>query len=261
VTAALTALGRLGFGAEQALTSRYSVALGVFWTGLVMGLWPPAAQRIGVSVRSGGRRVDATGMAFVTVLLVFALCAGLAESPSQALQNHLRSRSEPALVSYAARVQDDDALRATHPIPEPSRLILPLLDWLRAERLGPWHAGPGDELDDAQRPVRGASRLPACRGSVDSTTRLPDGLRLNGWIAAPAATKPWRGLGVVDARGRPDGLGLTGFFRPDVKASGGSSSERSGFVAYARSARGPAGYLVLFGSQAGAPLCALPVRA
>jgi hypothetical protein len=46
----------------------------------------------------------------------------------------------------------------------------------------------------------------------------------------------------------------------DVEASGGSSSERSGFVAYARSGNRPA-YLVLFGSEAGAPLCSLPVRA
>ncbi len=259
VSATLTALGRLDFGITLALGSRYSIAVGVFWAGVAAGMAPFVARKARPSAGSRALGNSLRGLAYVMTLLAVALFWSVTAAPSDAILNHLRTRSEPMLAAHVAGVRDDIAVMASYPGHEP-QLAFSRLEWLRAEGRGPWRSGVHEALDDARRPIRALSSLASCRGAVDATRPVRQGIRLDGWINAPSNTTASRGIGVVDVSGQPAGVGLVGFYRPDVKAAGGSSEDNSGLVAYARSADGPATHLVMFDSDTARPLCALPLR-
>ena len=254
VTAAETALGRLSFGTEQALTSRYTIAASVFWVGLAVGLAPLVSRRTTVLLRTRSGTEDVTGLTFVSIFVAAGLAANVPAYPSGQTLYAIRTKSEPMLVAFVADVEDDAARSASYPW----HSVAPELEWLRAERVGPWNTGLGEALEDAQRQVDRPNSLASCQGFVDSTTDVARGKRLDGWVVPPAGRKASRELAVVDAAGAPDGVGLVDVYRPDVKATGASTSNFSGFVAYARTTRIDA-YLVLFDSTSHAPLCSLAI--
>ena len=227
--------GRLDFGITLALGSRYSIAVAVFWAGVAAGMAPFVARKARPSAGSRAPGNSLRGLAYVMTLLAVALFWSVTAAPSDAILNHLRTRSEPMLAAHVAGVRDDIAVMASYPGHEP-QLALSRLEWLRAEGRGPWRSGVHEALDEARRPIRALSSLASCRGAVDATRPVRQGIRLDGWINAPSNTTASRGIGVVDVSGQPAGVGLVGFYRPDVKAAGGSSEDNSGLVAYARSA-------------------------
>jgi hypothetical protein len=252
-TAIQTALGRLEFGVGQALSSRYSIAAAVFWVSLAAGVAPLVRRHAEIRLRSKSGPIDVTGFAFVTLCLAVALGVNLSANPSEALLSGIQTRSEPMLAAFVAGVEDDRASLATFP---DAAALPPLLRWLRARQLGPWDAGLGDALRAAQRRIPHPSALAACTGSIDSTAPVHGGRRFDGWIATSTRTPTLRGLDVIDGRGSSVGVGLIGFYRPDVKVARASTSNFRGFVAYARGARRVSG-LVLLSSRSQAPLCVL----
>jgi hypothetical protein len=255
VTAFQTALGRLSFGIGQALSSRYAIASAVFWVGLAVGVAPAVSRRATVLWRTRSHRINVTGLAFVSACVTASLAVNLVALPSAQELQAIRTQSEPMLVAFTAGVEDDVASSASYLVPG---AVLPQLEWLRAEKKGPWSTGLGEALSTAQRRVPRPGTLPPCKGSVDSVTPVHGGQRLNGWIVPPPGDTASNKLDVVGPSGSPEGVGLVDLYRPDVKAAGASSSSFRGFVAYDRSAK-PAADLVLLAENSRTPLCALPI--
>jgi hypothetical protein len=250
-----TALKNFSWGIEAALASRYMLGAAVFWVGLAIGVAPLASRHAAVLLRTRSGTVDVTGLAFVSICLGAVLVVNIAAYPTAQALYAIRTRSEPMLIAFVADVEDDAARSASYPW----RSVSPELNWLRAERVGPWSTGLGQALEDAQRRVDRPNVLPPCRGVIDSTTAVHRGKRLDGWVVPPAGRKASREVAVVDASGAPGGVGLVDVHRPDVKAAGFATSNFSGFVAYGRGTRVVA-YLVLFDSISQAPLCSLAIR-
>jgi len=253
---AQTVWARIGLGLGQALSSRYEIVAGVFWASIAVGLVPivvraarsvPVLARVPVRVIAG---VLAVGW------IVAALAANQSVLPAAASLNIIQTRTEPLLVSFVVGVQDDSAILATYPVA--TTRIYDELGWLESERIGPWGSGLGEALKAAMTPVPRVGALPSCGGSVDGQFQVIGGQSFTGWLTAPSGTSASREVDVVSAGGASLGAGIIDRYRPDVRAAGQSSSNYTGFVAYARSDRAPAD-LVILRRDSDTPVCAFAI--
>ncbi|MBX5488211.1 MAG: hypothetical protein IRZ17_16585 [Mycolicibacterium hassiacum] len=250
-----TALGRLGFGIGQALSSRYAIGAAVFWLGLLVGLAPIAAGRVRILVRAGGRAMDVTGTAFAACAVALWIAIDVASLPSATALDGIKTRGDAAVVAFMSRVDDPSATEAVFP---DAATVAADLAWLRREGLGPWSGGLARTLERVPGHVASPGGLEPCRGWIDATTTLSDGRKISGWILAPPGRAGSAALDVVDRSGEQKGLGLVDVNRPDVAAAVSGAGSHVGFVAYARTGR-EAAFLVLFDPWLTRPLCALPL--
>lgn len=255
MTAFQTALGRLGFGIPQALSSRYAIGAAMFWVALATGFAPLIARRFELRVLKPGGAVEATGLVYVGACLVVAFAASIANAKPKAQFVEARTAKEVAVASFASGVRDDDALKRLHPIPD---IVVDNLRWLQRERLGPWASPYGSVLAQARLGTSPPGRLGRCLGSIDATRPVVGGKRFDGWIVAPESRGTARHVRVVDERGTSHGIGVVGVPRPDVAAAGITSSSYRGFVAYARAQADVPLSLVLVTGD-GRPACALSI--
>ena len=218
LTAAVTAVGRLGFGTSEALVSRYSIGSMTFWLGLLVGFLP--------SVRARLRPVEIAVPAYLGGVAVIVLVLGYMSVSRSELRASVAGKAA-TVVAYRAGVEDP----ANEPYVRGGALVTGAFDW-RREMLGPW--SPGGMVDGMR--VTGPRRTPdrACLGDIESARSIPGGSRIGGWIATPSGESGSRNLVVLDASERRIGLGLVGLRRPGFEHPGVADPEWRGFVAYAR---------------------------
>jgi hypothetical protein len=220
VTAAETAVGRLDLGGTtQALSSRYSIGSATFWLALLVGLVPPVRER--------ARSSPLLPFAYLAGAAIVALFVAYRMLPADTYLPGVTLGRELTVVAYRSGVEDRSQ---RVPVGQAGPSVREALRWMETERLGPW--APGGMVDDMR--VDGPRSQPArrCRGRIEATLPIDEGIRLEGWIDAPAGEATSRNLVVLDGAGGRIGLGLAGAYRPDARTSGASSDWR-GFVAYA----------------------------
>lgn len=183
LTAGVTALGRLGLGAEFALSSRYTTAGCYFW----------AAQAVFWSLRAAaGYRPAGQGAVGAALLLGLAVLL-----PIQVLML-------PGLVDAKARIlfgssamlggtDDERAFAGLYPRPQQVRELTP---FLKAERLSLFATEP-------PMPARIFATIP-CAGRIDRWAPSgPGAYRAEGRSGSPRVL-------LTDEAGRPVGVGLGG---------------------------------------------------
>jgi hypothetical protein len=223
LTAVQTAVGRIGLGTSQALSSRYSIASFTFWLALTAGLLIALRERFG----SASLAVP-TALACATAA---SLLVSYGMLPADSYHPTVTAGKELAVIAH--RVGVDDTSGKVVGV-EGGPVVERTFRWMQRERLGPWAPGGMVDGQPAADSVRPAAR--PCLGGIEWNEPVDRGRRLRGWIAAPDGEATPSSLVVLDARGRPRGLGLGGMHRPDVRERGRSTSDRSGFVAYVRGA-------------------------
>jgi hypothetical protein len=227
-TAGLTAIGRVGFGAAQGLSSRYStiallvlislVPLAVFWLGLIQ-------HRI---LRTGIGTLGAVGL---TVLLAWGNMQSL---PAFAEARDSRLAALDCLLMY--REATDGCLAKLYPDPRVVRDRAAMLEKMRWSGF----AASAERNRDATTvtlATDGATRiwtvLPAHSksGWLDRVT-TEDGVRAAGWARHPAGNEGRPRHVIVAAGGRIVGQTTLGIERPDVSAHYRDLDlRRSGWVA------------------------------
>jgi hypothetical protein len=255
VSAIQTALGRLEFGIGQALSSRYALPAGVYWASLLIAVAPFVARSVRVTLFAHTPALDVSGITFVALLTIAAIVVNLAANPSALVLDSIQTRSEAMLVANIAGVEDDQASQASYPV---AGALTRRLGWLRSKRLGPWNHAIGSELETVRRTVPEPATLRPCDGSIDSGDAVRGGSRFRGWIVAPRGTDGGHAVDVVTNTGSSIGVGFVDAYRPDVRIARRSTTNFSGFVAYARSGN-PAADLVLFAAGSHVPVCALRI--
>jgi hypothetical protein len=235
LTAAQTASGRLHFGTQQALESRYSIGSFVFWLGLMVGFMPIVRERF----RSPA------DLAYVAVAGFVALGISVVALPNEtSLRANVFSK-DTAVLAYRAGVNDvpmsvtgayitSDEVRAG-------------LRFLEQRGLGPWADAAPDRI---RVDGNDAHMARACRGQVESHENLGHGMRLHGWIETPAGESPSRDLVVLDEAGREVGLGLR-------SEQTGDAPHSTGFVAYVRGDDSRRLAIILVGDDHRSPICQL----
>jgi hypothetical protein len=248
-SAAITALGRSGFGPEQALASRYATASGIFWAALltlaIARIAP--AQRAARSTRAAAA-LGLLGLTAAVVLGSNALWHGdyrnIARQRAQAFE-----RATNALLSS---VDDPVSIGvAFSPVAMLNEHVLPILRRYRLNifaRPQPWPLGA--EVPEARLVADPAQ----CLGAVDRVEAVRDtaGFRLIGWAWSTVERRPFRRLLVLSQDRRVAGFGSSGERRDDVRTAVPAVTDLFvGWAAYARAG----GALAVYGLREDGALC------
>ena len=206
-SAALTALGRLNFGVDQALAPRYQTSGAVFWAGQII-YWTRAA---------GHGRARAAVAAVAAALLGLLIWSQVRLGPE--LESH-GARMRAAEDSLLSRVRDDTAIGGVN--------FRPGEAWERAAILDRYNLSifAKPEADWPGRELRTLTKIAptgACIGAFDTLsvplTNAPANAVSAGWAWDLTHRSLPRRIVMTDARGIVVGFGHTGAKRPDVAAA------------------------------------------
>jgi hypothetical protein len=253
LTAFQTAVGRVDFGYAQAVSSRYAIAAAVFWTALAVGFSEIVASSTTISV-GRDRRMDVTGISFVSVCAVIVAIAGISTLPSYSTTVQARAVQDGVAAAASTDPRDGSVLAGA--IASPSAIVD--VQWLEREHLGPW------SFADLRRVMEGSGRvkiagLPRCPGHLDAVSVVPRLRQFTGWVIAPDGSLPSAYVEVVSTNGENRGVGYARSYRPDVVQAHASTSNETGFIAYSRSRSAEANDLIAFRANDRVPACILPL--
>lgn len=219
-TAFGTAGGRLIFGVEQALSSRYMTPALMAWAALIVLSAP-------LILTWGRRTLGLTLFALLVVMLPQQLEALKSKQTelfernvaSLAIELGIRDQAQITNIYWSA-----DRVLSISKIPVERSLSifgLPPLQGLRE------HLGQKSDLKDY--PVR------ECQGHLDEFQVVPEDprfIRLRGWIFDPSTWPQSELLNIVDEAGKTIGFVLNGQPRPDVGLAVGKKANNSGIKGY-----------------------------
>jgi hypothetical protein len=206
ITAALTSFGRLNFGIEQSLSSRYVTPTSHFWASQAV-FWALTAQR---SRAAWLRPAAALPLLVAGVLLV----------PMQvSMEAQLLGRQESIRLGDSALLTGlDDPLALKGIYPDPS-VPQDVGQFLRKQRLSLFAGAPLPAVGSRFAPTTTGADITACRGAFDGLTTEPadpSAVRAFGWGWDLAARRPFEHVVLVDDGQRVLGVGLSGVLRRDV---------------------------------------------
>ena len=201
----VTALGRIDFGFEQAMSSRYFTPSLILWTATLFLLWSLLkGSRLDLLVPLG-----ATASVF---LMVLTQDLGTREAMK------VVSSRNGAITAAMTRIYDKWELAKVSPLEDLPRRIEILRQNGFAIFSQPWSGWLGTPLRDH---VTFSPRF-ACQGYVDTVTPVENdtgqpGYRVVGWAWLAEPDGPAKRIIITDETGTVTGYGFTDEARPDVK--------------------------------------------
>lgn len=238
--ALLTASGRLWFGLETALASRYTTASLMGWLALIL-----FAALNSQTPKQLGRAV------FVALLATLAVASGQ-RSFVHADRGETYARFVAGL-ALRAHVYDPEIIRPVYPFPDALPNIARQAEAAQLSIFAP-------DQPDYLVPPNQVSASFACEGSIDdlSATTTPGMYRATGWIYEQPDRRVPRAIVITNAAGATLGTGVTGGERDDVRKLLGRSARYSGWTAFFKA---PAnGGIRVDGQTASGAYCALKVE-
>jgi hypothetical protein len=208
LTACVTALGRVDFGLNQALSPRYATPSLIFWVAL-FGL------ALFYSFRAKGQ-YGKLPMATVLVLIII-LSGAIAAQQCSAIGawRGAKLHLDRAVTALLVGVSDTEAISAALP---QTTIIEAQAKTLRELGLAPFHNQlaqlPGSLLQQHYK----IADQDSCLGWFDAVNPIPgrQGVRVRGWAWDQTATTNARLIVIVDKDNVIQGLALSGWNRPDV---------------------------------------------
>jgi hypothetical protein len=247
ITAVMTAKGRMQFGLEQALSSRYGTLALLFWTAIVLLLW--SFQR---SQTSAARSAVLAGLSVIGLFIAFT------QMPIIVTVRKSAETNQEAAAALLAKVDVASVLLRSCPDVEALKGQAQIL---RTEHHSIFAKPWSDWLDS---PVSTRARVvpgKRCKGFLDEIAPVDAGgaaaWRVRGWAWDKGAKSVPEAILVVGGDGTIVGYGLPGYERPDVSRTISSITSGwtgwQGFFSHAdpRSVRA---YALLKGGHAACPL-------
>lgn len=226
-TALGTGGGRVIFGVEQALSSRYMTPALMAWAALLL-LFLPKLEALSQSARS---RIWVPSLLLVLLMFSFQLKA-LASKHSVLFEREI------AALALELGVKDQIQISNVYPSAE---LAQSIAEEAAARNLSIFGIAPfiGAREMIGQEHAQEARSDYQCLGFIDEVQAIAGDfkyVRVRGWIFDPHKGSVPRSVQLVDEDGVVQGLVLTGQPRPDVANAIDSAASNSGFKGYVRSA-------------------------
>lgn len=220
--AVATAGGRVVFGMEQALASRYTTPAVMAWCCVFL---------LHMAVRPVGNRLS---RAFVPAGLLLVLALTVLSYQLRATRTPYQLLSDRDLAGLAAlmNVSDAPAIRAVYHTPD--RVAGYVADVSRLG-VGPFVQAPWVEWPELMTQIDTPSAMAVCLGAIDRLTPIEGQTRftrIEGWLFDGEAKASPRRVLVLDEHDRVVGHALTGNPRMDVKDAVGRKALKSGFRGY-----------------------------
>ena len=272
MSAAVTSLGRLSFGAEQAMASRYITPTAYFWAAQAL-FWALTLERNAtewltlrrsptawtLTLRRGFSTWLQIGLAVMLGLTILRLVELQRLGELQVLGT--RERILTGSSALLGGIQDEQAVRDVYPDP---RVVADLTPVMRDRRLAIFADPP---VATVGRPLgRVAASAGACRGFFDvlEPANGGDGVwRAIGWGWDVKARRSFSRVVLADGAGQVLGIGISGLPRPDVqKAVREVRDGYAGWLVRLRPGAGPGGgEVVAYGITRAGAACELGRKA
>jgi hypothetical protein len=219
-TALATAGGRLIFGVDQALSSRYMTPALMSWAALLVLLAPL------ILVRAPK----------VLPWVLFALLVVMLPQQLQALESKREIVYERSVSALAIELGIKDQAQINN--------IFPNADWALsiakvpvARNLSIFGLPPLSDLwmRLGQQSERKDNPVNQCSGHLDEIQEVPEDprfVRVRGWIFDPSSLHQPDFLRMIDTDGKIVGFAVSGQSRPDVALALGERAKNSGFKGY-----------------------------
>ncbi|WP_287877660.1 hypothetical protein [Aquitalea sp.] len=220
-TAVGTAGGRLIFGVEQALESRYTTPAIMAWAALALVLGKTFSF---TSVRSM-KMLYAGSIFLMVVMLGFQLKVLKPVDPIYKVR-------EQAALALALQVNDAQYLQMLFPDPD---YPLKISNEAAAKGITVFARAPFSEMRGSIGKKVDINNIHDCIGSVDHVSglaRAPDYIRLDGWIYSSIDKKSPERMTIVNEQGLIAGYAVVGMPRDDVANKFGIPARSSGFGGY-----------------------------
>ena len=218
-TALGAAGGRLGFGWEQALASRYTTPTLMAWAALLVLFSPFIVARA---------RLDRRVIWFFVAAVVAMVPLQYAALRSQ--ETVLFQRKVAAL-ALALDVNDPKQIEVVYPVPDRALAIAKVAV---VRRLSVFGAPPLRGLGQAVGSHYATGTAAASEGRLETTTPVADPryVRVTGWIYDPGRGESPRSVAIVSQDSRLVGYAFTGGSRPDLRGAFGKAAYRAGLAGY-----------------------------
>jgi hypothetical protein len=247
-TALGTAGGRLIFGLDQALASRYTTPALMVWAALLV-LYAPAL-------------LSAVGVKKIILLLPFAL---LALSMSKSQIETLKPKNEVLfarkIAALALELNIKDRGQIGHIFPN-AEWALSLAEKASTYNLSIFGAYPYLNLREQLGQTNNRIELPACQGALDEILGI-DGdtqfKRVSGWIFNPSSQSVPQMIRLLDDQGMVVGYALSGKTRPDVAEVIDRKAIKSGYQGYLLF-KHIGRELTLYGESSTGPICLMKLN-
>jgi hypothetical protein len=220
-TATLTGGGRLLFGVQQALDSRYTTPAIMAWATLLI-LYSPAIPAL----------MSKAGKLGVFLLICFCLAIFTLQFKALGSESQLNFSKQVAGLALAMGIPDSDRIAAVYPSAEGALGISAIA---KQKKLSFFAIEPyisaGKPLGDSFI----GDNLEECIGYVDSVDLLKGQLkfgRVSGWIFNPKSQSTPESIAFLNQNNKVVGYAVVGSRRLDVKKSINSSAVRTGFEGY-----------------------------
>jgi hypothetical protein len=203
ITGLVTASGRINFGIDQALSSRYQTFAMVFWSAL--GLWA-----VSIASNNTGREWRCLVVALVSLIVVSGplLKFQVVAEPFDARATKWRQ----AEVSVLSDVDDHAAMKSVSPDQSQTD---PALDYLRLHHLSVFADDRYAQLGSLFSTFYHVSKEVACVGGAkllaDASDISSGGAELSGWAWDADTESAFQSIVLVDAQGKIYGFGAGGF--------------------------------------------------
>jgi hypothetical protein len=240
-TAFITALGRIIFGTDQALASRYQTLALLFWFGLISLALTAASER----------RAQLSSIALSAVILL--LTAGSATQFPRTLQDVVEGtrKRDTGAAAMITGVHDDRFL-ADAVFPDAAQ-VWSTADLLRSRNLSIFATSAAADLGQPLASKYQVASQDRCLGYIDVVARPNTDakqIRVEGWAVDRETRRPLETVLLV-LDGEVVGYGVSGKLRPDVEeALRSKRALHSGWVAYA-DLPAPAAKIAAYGLLAG----------
>lgn len=212
--ALLTAGGRLWFGVESALASRYTTASLAGWLALIVFA--------ALNSRSAKQRKQVVAVAALAIVIV----ASAQRLTLRTDEDQTYARLVAGL-ALRAHVYDASVTRPLYPFPD---VLAAIARDAEAAKLSLFAADQPDYLV----PPDSISASLSCDGAIDdiAATSTSGIYRATGWIYAPGDHDVPHAVVVTDATGATLGTGVSGAQRDDIRKIYGRSASYSGWTAF-----------------------------
>lgn len=220
-TALGTAGGRLIFGIDQALSSRYTTPALMAWAALLV-LYSPAVL---AAVKAMDRR-------YLSPFAVLAFLMITLQLHALKLDDGMLFQRKIAALALELHVKDQVQVNNVYP---DVRHALAVAGKASAQNLSIFGAYPFRDAREQLGVSVQQPTLPTCQGSLDAVEAI-DGearfVRISGWIFNPAGKTTPQAIRFLDSHGKVVGYALTGQARPDVADAIDKKALQAGYGGY-----------------------------
>jgi hypothetical protein len=227
-TAFVTGGGRLIFGVNQALTSRYCTPALMMWTGLFIMLSPTLS-------RFYAKRKTI----FLSVIAVASISLIPMQLRAIKIDEDVKFNREVAALALAMGVRDVDQISKIYPAPD---VAIAISEKLKKNSLSIFGVSPYKGLEDKIHTPADESGSLKCVGNLDEVVLLNGTTysRIRGWIYSPDVRSIPTMVQVSEENGSVVGYALVGQKRDDVMHHFGPYALKTGFIGYAKLAESTA---------------------